>query len=536
MSQKIILFLSELKENSASRSYHCPDGSQVEGAQTNEAPVQYLLRRYPDTTEILCIVTEKAEGAFASLSEKWGQLAPGVSAVPIPYEEGEEFSGAPLSAILSHVRPGDEILLETTGGFRNAVMYLLLLGRILSYTGVRTVCAVYSNFQTSEIEDISSIVSLFDLVGGMQELTSFGSVRTLRTYYGDNPADPAIGELLSSLERLNDAILLCRTRQIDGCMESFGKALDGVEHCSDPLMRELVPAFRKKFGKKMSIISLIKWCVESDMLQQALTVYTERVPAVILERGDLLRMGPGVRRVTAMEYQDPAAEQFLKGFLKLSSNSFLNPVQMFRRYMQNHAGDVLRHQRGEFVRYPREILTALCNIELIASLAYGKSGSCFDPMWMDKLPKEKSFLRKLEEVVNQNPPASAQSMLNKIGVCPELYIWVLLEENNGEETKAESDYVQTLRHLEELLPRSGYEAVCLLEQIGTVCRDYLYIKALRNLTNHANDEKTSDQAELMGYLSEFGYPPMEQVTSRDIKQILLQAVKHMMPQSKKERK
>lgn len=529
MSQKIILFLSELKENSASRSYHCPDGSQVEGAQTNEAPVQYLLRRYPDTTEILCIVTEKAEGAFASLSEKWGQLAPGVSAVRIPYEEGEEFSGAPLSAILSHVRPGDEILLETTGGFRNAVMYLLLLGRILSYTGVRTVCAVYSNFQTSEIEDISSIVSLFDLVGGMQELTSFGSVRTLRAYYGDDPADPAIGELLSSLEQLNDAILLCRTRQIDGCMESFGKALDGVEHCSDPLMRELVPAFRKKFGNKMNIISLIKWCVESDMLQQALTVYTERVPSLIAERRDLFYELPDLLRVRCKEYEDPAAV-WVKNCLLFARRSddsqIAGPVQALQNLLYRNKDKA--YVLSSCLNNPKyqEIRTGLENVQLIIELA-DLDGN-YNARWTSLLPSNKQRLIALMDIMKGK--VTTRSFLS--GICESKkakdLICCLLELDPNQ-TPTPNFYARTLRHLEKLLQFSGrMEGVQFrkeaIEKFQTIARDYLYMKMLRNLANHANDEETSDQTELMEYLCEFGYVRLEEVSSRDVKEALLAAM------------
>lgn len=49
--------------------------------------------------------------------------------------------------------------------------------------GVKTAGAVYSNYNQKVIEDISSLISLFDFIDGMQELTSFGNVRSLRSYY-----------------------------------------------------------------------------------------------------------------------------------------------------------------------------------------------------------------------------------------------------------------------------------------------------------------------------------------------------------------
>ena len=48
MSKKVILFLSELKEGAKTAKYSCPDGSDVQGTQTNEAPVKYIINKYDD--------------------------------------------------------------------------------------------------------------------------------------------------------------------------------------------------------------------------------------------------------------------------------------------------------------------------------------------------------------------------------------------------------------------------------------------------------------------------------------------------------
>ncbi len=43
MPKKVILFLSDYKGNAQEQAYLSPDGSTVNGTQTNEAPVKYLL-------------------------------------------------------------------------------------------------------------------------------------------------------------------------------------------------------------------------------------------------------------------------------------------------------------------------------------------------------------------------------------------------------------------------------------------------------------------------------------------------------------
>ena len=165
MARKIILLLSELNPRAESRLYRCPDGTEVPGRQTNEAPVRYLLRAYPDVKKILCVVTPEAEAtALPGFRELVDREAPGAALRLVPFRQGQDFSAGPLAEIVSAVDKGDEILLETTGGFRNAVMDLLLLSRVLSYKEIKTVCAVYSNFKTGQVEDVSRLIQLFELV------------------------------------------------------------------------------------------------------------------------------------------------------------------------------------------------------------------------------------------------------------------------------------------------------------------------------------------------------------------------------------
>lgn len=281
MSSKIILFLSTFNSKSTENIYTCPDGSCVLGEQTNDAPVRYLLQKEPDIEKIICIVTTQArETIWEHFRHVVEDAAPDVETIPIAYEENEDFSEKAVPSILKLINADDIIFLDVTGGFRNANMYLLLLSRVLSYKGIRTAGAVYSNFKTDTVEDISHLIELFDLVGGMQELTSFGNVRTLRAYY-DRQAkrsqlrDEKIVTLLNSMERLTETITLCRTSQIEERLNRFNTALADAEDCEDALIRTLIPVFHEKFGRKLTTPGLIIWCVENGMIQQALTIYDD---------------------------------------------------------------------------------------------------------------------------------------------------------------------------------------------------------------------------------------------------------------------
>lgn len=321
MSKKIILFLSDLKSG-GSKKYQCPGGGTVEGVQTCEAPLRYLLGANPDVSDILCIVTQVGRETFPEVERIVKSASPATAVTEIPYADGEDFSTGPLTAIMGMVSEGDEILLELTGGLRDAIMQLLLTSRALSFSGIPTAGAVYSNFKRGEdrgeVVDCSDLIRMFDLLGGMQEMASFGSVKTLRAYYAKQGGEKAeVKALLNAMEKLQEDITLCRTEKIDERIAAFNAAIDGAEGSSDRLLAALIPAFRAKFGKKLDIPSLIRWCINSDMLQQALTLYREKIPGYLLECS-ILSVKPNAGPFTEKEWWETEEDaRFQKQLLTL---------------------------------------------------------------------------------------------------------------------------------------------------------------------------------------------------------------------------
>lgn len=142
-------------------------------------------------------------------------------------------------------------------------------------------------------------------------------------------------------------------------------------------------------------------------------------------------------------------------------------------------------------------------------------------------------MKILAERLNVTPPETPYKLINCISNYPADYLWVLLDKEVSDEEPI-NYYIQTIEHLEGLLPGSGYKNKCSIEQLRAVLQDYLYIKALRNMTNHANHQGTSDQNDLMEHLVPYGYKPLEEVTLQDLKDILNTALRHLQPSGKKE--
>lgn len=551
MAKKVLLFLSRLNPGSQAAEYDCPDGSKVTGVQSNEAPVKYLLHRYPDIAEVICVVTEDAkatawDGFCREIHKENAEVK--ITDISCVGEDSRTFIEGPMTQILTRVNPGDEIYLDTTGGFRNAVTYMLLITRILSYSEIPVKAAVYSNYNKKEIEDLSGTMGLFDLVEGMQELTSFGSINSIRQYYRANgKKDEKIENMLRAVEELTDTITLCRTRKLDEKTEQFNQALKEAEQSEDFLFRQMLTAFKEKFGGQWNVVSVLKWCVESGMIQQALTIYTERIPSYIMTLG-LLNLKESADRenmyckLDKKEYEDGNAVLFLRGFLSLSQDrkelGINGTLKRFRDKLKDASlqEQIIRCTNrnssmgeslvlamvgdGELEKGIRNVMSFLRFFYCENAGADEKTISRFKRKFAKLATPE--MIQWIEERQGIKCPRTMKNMLNSLGGANQNVLLSFLELYGKTEEKAYKDRnVVTLEHMEELIAESDFVLGCSCGRMKKVAMDYIYVKRLRNMTNHANDESLGDGKELMEYLYEQGYPRLEDTTLRQISEAIL---------------
>lgn len=543
MSKKVLLFLSELRQEPGKESekeYLCPDESKVSGVQSNEAPVKYLLRHYEDVSEILCVVTKEAKECREKVSKSgWDWFCESIKAIkkeiiiteiPCDGEDSETFIKGPMQQILEKIESGDELLLETTGGFRNAIIYMILAARILSHAGIQITGAVYSNFQKGKIEDLSQTMQLFELVEGMKEMTSFGSVSDIRKYYEQTEEkDEKIKNLLVAVEEMTESISLCRTDTLDAKMEQFNIAMQDAKESSDLLFRQLLKGFRQKFGAQWNVFTILRWCVDSGMIQQAMTIYTEKMPAYIIKQG-LLEVDRDVKVSNKLEHEDENAAVFVKGFLKLAEKKSIQ--KKFQNYLKTHNEVIVSYSKRNKIGLPKndELYTGVENVVRFIRHFYFETKHDFSEKGFEKLGNKYPVFKN-KEIKNyfstdKKQGKNAQKMINLISNDEKIQSIFL----QVKAAKEKNTYAETLENLEKWLPDSGYTIHCSLEQMRRIAKDYLYIKQLRNIANHANsDSNTDDSAELMDYLCGEAdyYQKPEKTNIKQISDVILKGIAHI---------
>ena len=196
---------------------------------------------------------------------------------------------------------------DFTGGMRHANLVMLDAIRLLQYdTRVSLGKILYSNFNADpkKVEEANSVYGLVDLISGAEEFVRFGSVNSLQQYYKEKEVSAELGQVLKAMEGFAEAIRLCHygsfTKSITdlrSALQAFDSHMESVElqndekALNDKFMARLESRIRHNYGMllkgkgtdKINDLDLIEWCVDNDYLQQALTLYIERVPEVLCQ-------------------------------------------------------------------------------------------------------------------------------------------------------------------------------------------------------------------------------------------------------------
>lgn len=194
----------------------------------------------------------------------------------------------------------NEIILhaDLTGGMRHINMMMLDIIRLLEYSGVKIGKIIYSNYNQQEkvgtVEEVKNIYDLFQLISGVEEFINFGSVKVLNDYYKNHSEkiSDSLNILLKKMENFAEAIKLCRYGQFKTTIEKLHDAINNFSpdknNLNDILMARLIERIKHEYKMLIATrgqddLKIIRWCIEKGYLQQALTLYTERVPEYIAE-------------------------------------------------------------------------------------------------------------------------------------------------------------------------------------------------------------------------------------------------------------
>lgn len=330
----LLLFLSY---NSKDPSCYRINDADVMTEHSNESAVRelaaYLQKRSQKIDKIFLFSSQATKKLLKSadittvdfFKRRIKEFVPAENIITIDYDESNS-----MNAALSDIgEMGKSILAEAekiqreqgadcpitiyadmTGGMRNASMMMLGVMRLLNFSGLQMGRILYSNWERNRdvnyVEDSQDVYRFFDLVAGATEFAKYGSVEKLADYYkidvfeqkpytAECNLNRELYELVNAMGYFAQSIKLCRYGDLeDACallaekIQAFTNLAPQNYDANDKLFATLLPTIEESYKTVLSAhddLDIITWCVKQGHLQQAMTLYTERVPEFIDKQG-----------------------------------------------------------------------------------------------------------------------------------------------------------------------------------------------------------------------------------------------------------
>ncbi len=319
----LLLFLSDYKYKDIKAKkgeadeceYYYDESVFYKGRQTNEAPVQYLYHKagqdgFP-IKKIICICSEKVKKEKVSdnedgttalevfekrIRDRWGCNA---VVQEIDYNENDEDSERELISLYRELAgiaddmDDCKVYIDYSGGMRDINFLMVTIVRHMEFRGLQCGDIVYAQYDRNrkkqKIIDILYIYEMLRMINAVSEFVSTGSAKELNALSRKDP-----NPLFSGMKEFSDDMSLCNVEGIEGHIWEIDKELNKLEtetKNNPDLMKcmvsTIIPTIRGKLflnqilnGNNgiMSYPWLIKWCIDNNMIQQAMTIYVEKMP------------------------------------------------------------------------------------------------------------------------------------------------------------------------------------------------------------------------------------------------------------------
>ena len=217
------------------------------------------------------------------------------------------------SRIQSYVQTQSEKVIlhvDMTGGLRHASLMMLVIARLIQYSGVKIGYVLYSNFvrgrEENFVEEVNEIYNLFDLISGAEEFVRFGSVNAILSYFDDKDIPPVLKNLLDAMKKFAEVIKISRRKEFQDALKNLRDAyqnfndaatsfstITNAQSLNYNLMQQMKIRIEAEYSTLLTCdaddyISIIGWCLAHGYVQPSLVLYTEAFPYLMIAKNKIL--------------------------------------------------------------------------------------------------------------------------------------------------------------------------------------------------------------------------------------------------------
>ena len=214
-------------------------------------------------------------------------------------DNGEKSLNSVYSKLVEFLKDEKYVYIDYSGGLRNVQYLMASLIQFFELSDMQCKQIVYCSLNPNEIVDIKNIYNIGQIVQAVSDFTETGNVKKLVEIYNDRKKYGCISELIESLDRFVKAISTGRADELDDIRKKIKISLDildktekndSINDLYSDIFMTLVPKIKESFYMKdkessLSYPNIIKWCLDHRFVQQAATIYVEKMPSIYLSKG-----------------------------------------------------------------------------------------------------------------------------------------------------------------------------------------------------------------------------------------------------------
>jgi len=471
-------------------SYNCDRGEPVETSWTNEAGLMYLLRNNSGFTDIICLCSRE------TFNDDYRRDINDILKREVSYHIEPEFieysTDDPAADITNKLArefrfvSSDTVCIDTSGGYRSVIYSLVYLFRYFEYIGVNIEWMIYSskNGSKGSISEISSTFRMFTLINGAHEFTSTGNPCTLKQYFSSSQ-NKTVRSLLDNMQNFYDNISLCRIgdeldrsfREMDELLSEGLHSYERDNGYYENRFFDLVPVIREKFfsESKSRYLSLIEWCLNNDLLQQAITIYVEKLPkAYFTELGFLTADFEKLEKKSP----NPGTEIYQDYFITAAKDEIAENLR-----------DMLK-MRAQLIKEPnRSRSRPLIPVDTACEEMYQLVLELRDTFYNNKGERTLVKSSKASDKLLERTFGSFEKLpltVNKLIAADNVLVGFMRNETGN----VLSSEMKKLKGVVKGVTDENVSVNIKKDELVRLRLDYLYMKYIRNQINHASESNT----------------------------------------------
>ena len=555
----LLLFLSNYREESRQAKYSYFESETKKeviftGEQTNDAPAKCLMSCAMKTSKedngkkvafhkILCIVTKETltdchdgkttyqlfeERLKAYCEEE--NINSDFEICRIEYNMKDEEKNDPTTErramyiygqisdalnIKSPEKKKTYVYVDYTGGFRDISFLMTSIIRYLEFADIECKKILYANFFAKEkrIYELNCIYDMYQMINGVSEFVSTGNAVQLgKLFEKENTPD-----LIKAIIEFSNSMAVCDMSKIDQTVSDMAKLTEEVQEEQNSVYYEMfqsmIPTIREKMRLKEVVKQgkinypvLIDWCTDNGLIQQATTLYVEKMPFYYSEKGLLekyvcvdevapklggTKEGAAFYEVLFNKAGITKEDRELAKFTDYVSKMWENVEHKYSQNMKKQK----EHKFIEKLRGDKEYPDA--SKRIIEILEYIKD--------KEKPNDKKSIYDALQ--INQN---DAEKFMNELKNNKYIQVYCMTGKKKAKKEKncTIRNKVRSLKNLE----KKDAWTIGIYNDLYDRMLYYLAMKMLRNRMNHASNSLTDDDRAGIEYLASKGIHFMKEGT------------------------